>query len=301
MASTPPETPPEKTRHSRLNVRLYTFVSKVITPAVLLLGLIFLAVTHFSGVLANTQSIDNLYHGEQSYSMGPMSYTFEENAGTDRPNIYFNGTSLLSYVDWSSTISVDGHVSTLWDNYHGYDYDRQNTNDTEFFSTTSGYGWQLVEVVKLTSDRSVTVQYSFVSKPETVAEPHHVVVTIEHYHPSMYQPNVTGDVFTAGVLRHEMTSVTSGDTPTPFGTIQVTVSGPAVAATGAIYLDTARANQNATGAYPVLTDTFATTYVIDNPDVNRLVPLGTETIDFTPGSAAGTPESAPIQVVTPTP
>jgi hypothetical protein len=301
MASTPPEIAPGKTRHSRLNVRLYTFVSKVITPAVLLLGLIFLAITHFSGVLANTQSIDNLYHGEQSYSMGPMSYTFEETAGTDRPNIYFNGTSLLSYVDWSSTISIDGHVSTLWDNYHGYDYDRQNTNDTEFFSTTSGYGWQVVEVVKLTSNRSVTVQYSFVSKPETVAEPHHVVLTIEHVHQSMYQPNITGDVFTAGVLTHEMTSVTSGNTPAPFGTIQMSVSGPAVTTTGAIYLDTARANQNATGAYPVLTDTFATTYVIDNPDVDRLVPLGTETINFTPGAPSGTPVSGPVQLVTPTP
>lgn len=301
MASTPPETTPGKARHSRLNVRLYTFVSKVITPAVLLLGLIFLAITHFSGVLTNTTSIDNLYKGQQSYSIGPMSYTFQENAGTDRPNVYFNGTALLSYVDWSSTMSIDGHDTTLWDNFHGYDYDRQNTNDTEFFSTTSGYGWQLVEVVKLISNRSLTVQYSFVSKPETVAEPHHVVLTIEHFHPSLYQPTITGDVFRAGVLTHEMTSVTSGNTPTPFGTIQVSVSGPAVPATGAIYLDTARANQNATGAYPVLTDTFATTYVIDSPDVDRLVPLGTETIDFTPGVPSGTPVSAPIQLVTPTP
>ena len=32
----------------------------------------------------------------------------------------------------------------------------------------------------------------------------------------------------------------------------------------------------------MLTDTFATTYVIDDPDVNRLVPLGTETVDFHP-------------------
>src|SRR5215469_3712082 len=203
MASTPPETTPGKTRRSRLNVRLYTFVSKVITPAVLLLGLIFLAVTHFSGVLANTQSVDNLYHGEQSYSMGPMSYTFQMLAGTDRPNAYFNGTSLLSFVDWSSTISIDGHVSTLWDNFHGYDYDRQNPSDTEFFSTTSGYGFQVVEVVKLTSNHSVTVQYSFVSKPETIAEPHHVALSIEHYHSSMYQPSITGDVFTAGVLSHQ--------------------------------------------------------------------------------------------------
>lgn len=301
MASTPPDATPGKTRGSRLNVRLYTFVSKVITPAVLLLGLIFLAVTHFSGVLANTQSVDNLYHGEQSYSMGPMSYTFQMLAGTDRPNVSYAGTSLLSLVDWSSTISIDGHVSTLWDNYHGYDYDRQNTNDTEFFSTTSGNGWQVVEVVKLTSTHSVTVAYSFVSKPEGLAEPHHVVLTIEHFHQSMYQPTITGDVYTAGVLTHEMTSVTSGDTPTSLGTIQVSVEGPAVPATGAIYLDTVRGNQTATGTYAVLTDTFATTYVIDEPDVDRLVPLGTETIDFTPGTPPGTPVSSPIQLITPTP
>src|SRR5215469_4301625 len=111
MASTPPETSPGNTRHSRLNVRLYTFVSKVITPAVLLLGLIFLAITHFNGVLANTTSIENLYQGQYAYSVGPMSYTFVVTDGTSRPNIYFNGINLLTYVDWSSTMSIDGHES----------------------------------------------------------------------------------------------------------------------------------------------------------------------------------------------
>ncbi|PWT77449.1 MAG: hypothetical protein C5B60_02680, partial [Chloroflexi bacterium] len=100
---------------------------------------------------------------------------------------------------------------------------------------------------------------------------------------------------------HQMTSVTSGDTPVPLGTIRVSASGPAVPASGAIYLDTSRADQNATGAYPLLTDTFATTYVVDNPDVDRLVPLGTETINFTPGTPPGTPVSAPIPLITPTP
>ena len=97
-----------------------------------------------------------------------------------------------------------------------------------------------------------------------------------------------------------MSSVTSGDTPTPLGTLTVSVSGPAVPA-GSIVLDTLRANQNATGVTPVLTDTFATTYVIQNPDVNRLTPLGTETINFTPSALAGTPVSAPVPVTTPTP
>jgi hypothetical protein len=295
--STGPSRPPRR----RSNIRLYTFVSKVITPAVLLLGLLVLAVFHFNGVLANTQSIDNIYHGEQAYSDGPMSYTFQELAGTDRPDINYRGFSILTFVDWSSTISIDGHVTNLWDNFHGYDYDRKNTSDTQFFSTTTGTGWQLIEVVKLTSNHSVTVSYSLVARAETIAEPHHVIVTIEHVHQSLYQPTITGNVFTAGVLSHEMASVTSGDTPTPLGTLTDSVSGTWVPA-GSIVLDsTARANQNATGATPLLTDSFATTYVIQNPDVNRMTPLGTETISFTPSASPGTPVSGPMPVLTPTP
>src|SRR5215469_17725122 len=214
--TTTPSTPvAERSKRNRPNVRLYTFVSKVITPAVLLLGLLVLAIFHFNGVLANTQSIDNIYHGEQAYSNGPMAYTFQELAGTDRPDVDYNGISLLTYVDWSSTMSIDGHVSNLWDNFHGYDYDRNNPNDTEFFSTTTGTGWQLIEVVKLTSNHSMTVSYSLVARTESLAEPHHVIVTIEHVHQSMYQPTVQNNVFTAGVLSHQMDSVTSGDTPTP--------------------------------------------------------------------------------------
>ena len=288
-------------KRRRLSVGLYTFVSKVITPAVLLLGLIFLAVVHFNGVLATTTSVADLYQGVKAYSDGPMSYSFQEFAGTDRPDITYNGIDLLTYVDWSSTMSIDGHVSNLWDNFHGYDYDRQNINDTEFFSTTSGYGWQLQEVVKLTSDHSVQVMYYFTAKPETLAEPHHVILTIEHTHQSLYNPVITGDALTAGVLSHEMVSVTSGDTPTPLGTLTVTQSGPAVPSSGAIALDTLRANQDATGTLPEVTDTFTTTYVIDNPDVNRITPLGSETIKFTPATPPGTPISAPLPVLTPTP
>jgi hypothetical protein len=298
--TTPSAPVAERSQRVRANVRLYTFVSKVITPAVLLLGLLVLAVYHFSGVLANTQSIANIYQGEQAYSNGPMAYTFQELAGTDRPDVNYNGINLLTYVDWSSTMSIDGHVSNLWDNFHGYDYDRNNPNDTVFSSTTSGTGWQLIEVVKLTSNHSMTVSYSFVARTETLAEPHHVIVTIEHVHQSMYQPTVGGNVFTAGVLSHEMDSVTSGDTPAPLGTITVSVQGPAVPA-HSIVLDTARANQDSTGANPVLTDSFQTNYVIQDPDVNRMTPLGTETISFTPTDSGGTPVSAPLPVITPTP
>src|SRR5271166_1292865 len=211
-------------KRRRLNVGLYTFVSKVITPAVLLLGLIFLAIVHFNGVLANTTSVADLYQGVKAYSDGPMSYTFQEFAGTDRPDITYDGIDVLTYVDWSSTMSIDGHVTNLWDNFHGYDYNRQDPNSTEFFATTSGTGWQLSEVVRLTSNHSATVSYGFVARTETLAEPHHVILTIEHVHQSLYQPTINGNVFTAGVLTHEMASVTSGNTPEPLGTLTVSVS-----------------------------------------------------------------------------
>ncbi len=95
-----------------------------------------------------------------------------------------------------------------------------------------------------------------------------------------------------------MSSVTSGNTPTPVGTMTLSVSGPAVPQ-NAIALTYLHGNLNATGVYPTLTDAFTTTYVIDNPDVNRLTPLGTETITFTPGAPASTPVSGPVPVPTP--
>ena len=263
-------------------MRLYTFVSKVITPAVLLLGLLVLAVFHFSGVLANTQSIDNIYHGVQAYSNGPMAYTFQELAGTDRPDVNYNGISLLTYVDWSSTMSIDGHVSNLWDNFHGYDYDRQNPNDTEFFSTTSGTGWQLIEVVKLTSNHSVTVSYSFVARTETLAEPHHVI----RDHRARAPVHVPADHQRE---RHSR----RGFFPMRWTASPAVIRRRRSARSRCRYRDPRyrraplywiRSAPIRTRPAPIRSSPihFATTYVIQDPDVNRMTPLGTETINFTP-------------------
>ncbi len=201
--TTPGTTPGRKKEKTpRLNARLYTFVSKVITPAVLLLGLLFLALFHFRGVLASTQATDNIYKDQQAYSLWAMSYKFQQLAGIDRPNISYNGVSLISFVDWSSTISIDGNAVNLWDNYHGYDYNRQSTNATQVFATTSGSGWQVAEVVTLTDSHTVTIQYYFTAMPVGIAEPHHVELTIQHYHQTWLNPTVQNNTFTAGVLTH---------------------------------------------------------------------------------------------------
>ncbi len=58
----------------KLNARTHTLVSRVITPVVLLLGLLVLLVAHFNGVLAITKSQDDLYHGQKAFSVGRMQY-----------------------------------------------------------------------------------------------------------------------------------------------------------------------------------------------------------------------------------
>ncbi len=278
----------------KLNARTHKLVSLVITPVVLLLGLLVLLVAHFNGVLAITKSQDDLYHGQKAFSVGRMQYAYSQTSGTNRPNISFAGVNVMTYIDWNSTISIDGQVSNLWDNFHGYDYDHTlNTTNRQFISTTSGTGWQLVQVVNLVNDHTITVHYDFVARTQDVAEPHHVVVTIEHDHASWYPASVQNNVFTAGLLpgRYQG-SITSDHQPRPIGTVTLNVAGPAVP-NNAISLLDAHGNVTLNGGDQQLLTAFTTTYIIDNPQVNRLTPLGTETLTYTTEVAQGTAIPAP--------
>lgn len=279
---------------NRLNVRIYRLVTKFITPVALLVGLLLLAVFHFRGVLATTRAQDDLFRGQKAYSLGPLGFDFVENAGTNRPVIAYNGTDVLAYVDWNSSIAVDGHVSNLWDNFHGYDFDRANADARQFFATTSGDGWQVVEVVTLVDEHTVTVHYAFVARPVGAAEPHQVTLSIAHLHRTLYQPTIQGNTLTAEVLPAYFQSVSFGHTPSPIGTLRVAVSGPQAPAGKAISLDDPHGTVDTHGAQYALANSFTTTYSIANPQVNRLVPLGTETVTFTTAIAAGTPIPAPV-------
>jgi len=229
--------------------------------------------------------------------LGPLGFDFVENAGTNRPAISYNGTDVLAYVDWNSSIAVDGHVANLWDNFHGYDFDRTNPDARQFFSTTSNDGWQVVEVVTLVDTHTVTVQYAFVARPVGAAEPHQVTLSISHLHRTLYQPTIQGNTLTAEVLPAYFQSVSFGHTPSPIGTLRVAVSGPRAPVGKAISLDDLHGTVDAHGAQYGLANSFTTTYSITNPQVNRLVPLGTETVTFTTAIAAGTP--IPALVATP--
>lgn len=278
-----------------LNAHLYHLVRKFITPVVLLVGLLILVVFHFRGVLAVTTSQNNLYHGITAYTAGSFQVTFQNNAGTDRPSVSYSNVSLLTYVDWNSTISVDGSVQSLWDNFHGY-----STDDTkrQIFATTTGYGWQVVEVVTLVDSHTVSVAYSFMATHQGNAEPHHVILNIVHFHKTWYQPSVQGNTFTAEVLPRYLSGIDdTTSVPHAIGTLTLTLSGPAVPATNAMSIDDLRGYPISGTTERFLASSLTTTYMVDNPQVDRLIPLGVETITFTSSVAPGTP--IPAQVPTP--
>lgn len=276
----------------RLNAQLYTFVKKFITPVGLLAGLLILAIFHFRGVLAVTTAQNNLYHGVTAYSAGAYGVSFQNNAGADRPAILYGNVNLLSYADWNSTISVDGQVQNLWDNFHGY-----NSDDTkrEIFATTSGYGWQVIEVVTLVNSHTVTVQYNFMAAHQGTAEPHHVVLSITHLHKTWYQPAVHGDTFTAEVLPGYLSAIDSTSSiPHAIGTVTLAVNGPDVPATHAISIDDLQGYAVSGTTERFLASSMTTTYTVDNPQVDRLITLGTETVTFSTDLAVGTPIPAPV-------
>ena len=273
---------------NKLNVRLNRFVRLVITPVVLLAGLLMLVLLHFRGVLNITTANENLYKGITAYSSGPLEMSFQHNAGTDRPAILYGNVSLLSYVDWNSTITVDGQVQNLWDNFHGYD---QDDKKHQVFATTSGYGWQLVEIISLANSHTVTVQYDFMAQHQGDAEPHNVVLSIVHLHKSWYQPQVNGNTFTAQELPGYVSSISGTTKPHAIGTLTMTVAGDHVASSP-ISIDDQHGFAQPNGTILSLATSMTTRYTINNPQVDRLTPLGTETITFTNTEAPGTPVPA---------
>lgn len=269
----------------KLNVRLNRFLKMVITPVVLLAGLLLLVLVHFRGVLKITTADNNLYKGITAYSSGPLEMSFQHNAGTDRPAVLYGNVSLLSYVDWNSTITVDGQVQNLWDNFHGYD---QEDTKHQVFATTSGYGWQLVEVITLVNPHTVTVEYDFMALHQGNAEPHHVVLNIVHLHKSWYQPQVNGNTFTTQELPGYLSNISGTTRPHSIGTLTVTMSGQHISPTP-ISIDDEHGYAQPGGTVLSLATSMTTSYTIDNPQVDRLTPLGVETVTFANSEAAGTP------------
>jgi hypothetical protein len=275
--------------HVPANIRLNRFTTRAITPVVLLGGLLLLAVFHFNGVLKITQAQDNLFHGVTAMSDGPLQVTFQRDAGTARPQLQWNGYELITYADWSSTVAIDGVVAELWNNPHGYTYDEARHR---LFATTSGDSWQLIEVITLVDSQHVTVAYSFVARHEALAAPHTVTLAIQHFHTFWYRPQLAGTIFRAQVL--PTAGADANQPAVPIGTLTLQAAGPALAPGGA-QLGNVRSVAGPDGQQQDFASQLTTTYQLTDPLVDKLTPLGTETLTFAPSEAgAGTPVAAPV-------
>ena len=307
-----------QTKTKRRTAQLYRAIAKAVTPAVLIAGLLVLAVYHFHGVLQITQASDDLYRGIYAFSQGKLEVDFQRDAGLDRPDILYDRFELMSFSDWDTVISVDGHTLELWNGYHGYSVD---TEKRQIFASTTGYGWQLTEVITLVDDHTVTVTYQLTARSVLTSTPHQVVLQVVHQHAGYldnnahqssvfwFYPKVQGNTFTGEEVPLEAqdptTPVFPGQTYTasPFGTTTLQVSGPAVSSK-AIALRNYGSAIVAGGQTEDWAGALVTQYAISNPPIDTLTTLGTETISFSPlGQNAGTPVTFPLPqpAVAPTP
>lgn len=270
-------------RPLRITPRLRSFITAVITPFVLVAGLLTLALYHYKGALLSAQAQNTaLGGGAIAYSNGPMSLRFERDSGGDRPTLTYANTPLVSYQDWSSTVSVDGVTQELWNNNHGYDVDSAHQT---VYSTTSGPYWQLIAITSLVNDHTVTVSYSFVARPTADhAIPHTVEVDIAHGGAVWYGPSAATGRFTGQIIAASAADLANGAQPKPLGALSVAVSGAAQPVGVVIEHPAGAASPAGLGTWATA---FTTVYHLTDPAPNMIVPLGVETITYHPGASSG--------------
>lgn len=283
-------------RHRSFTPGLRSFLTMVMTPAVLVLGVLFLIYFNFSAVLKASQVNDDQFQGLVSFSQGNFAYRFQETAGIDRPALRFNGINMLSYAEWSSTVSVAGNVQELWNNAHGYDVD---SNKRQVYSTISGDGWQLTKIISLVNDHTVTVAFQFVARPVSLPGPASYVFDIAHVVTSpeeWYNIQTNRTTFTASVLQADGMPTPTSSSFMNYGTLSLSATGPALH-TPAIQLENSTTYAASKGSL-TLGQAFYTEYHVTKPTPFEMIPLGTETLTFKP---AQTPSDAPSQDVVPLP
>ncbi len=268
---------------SHVTPSLRVFISKVITPVVLLAGLLILVYYNFTGVLKTTQDQEDHFHGVITFNQGPFSYQFKQNGGGDRPTFQYNGHRLLSISEWNSSMTVDGVRSNLWDTNHGYSYDEKKQ---QVFSTTSGDGWQLIQILTLVNDHTATDELRFVARPTRSPGPAHYVIDLAHTNQIFSNPQVKDNTFTAGTLEGDPESVFKQQDPRPNATITLNVKADA-----AKEVLVKQSNSYLTGPYSApWTNAVETEYTIDNPTPLQIISLGTETLTLQANPPApGTP------------
>ncbi len=272
-------------------------VRKLVVPLILLVGLITLAVFHFNTVLKTAQASDAAANGAMSCARGGLQLVFRRDDGTDRPGILYNGAPVLSYADWSSTISVNGASEELWNHFHGYSYD---TAHCTIYSTTTGTGWQLVAVISLVDDHTVQVAYHFAARPSSGPTIDQMELRVLHAAPLWLAPTVKDNTLTGSILPATVHKIDRRSPPAAIATLKLNESGNDVP-NNAIELGGYHTLVDETGVNLSWASSAVTAYRLTSPDADHLIELGVERITVQPSDAAASGTPAGALVAPPTP
>lgn len=265
-------------------MRLKQFVTATITPAVLIVGLLVVALLHFRTTLTLAEQRDQLFRGSVFYSAGPLQMEFQRDSGARRPSIQYNQQQVLQYTEWSSSVVVDGTVYALWDENHGYSFDDAHK---QVFSTVNGPGWQVIQTITVRG-ADVQVSYAVVSLfQSSVAPAHEITLAIVHDQSYWLNPSVAGTTFQAGITRQALSKIKTGVRILPSWHLTVRAS-PANGVHAAVQLVGAQsAYDPATGNAQSWASEFTSTYTLLDPQPNSITPIDTETITVQNPAGAG--------------
>ncbi len=285
---------PSRAPKPRVSQLARRYIQRSFVPLILLAGLIVLVTVHFTSEMRTAQAQLNAARDLVTCAKGKLQTTFRRADGTGRPAIAYGGVPVLSYADWSSSITVNGVAQELWNNYHGYSV---ADGGCTVYSTTTGAGWQVIEIAQQVDDHTVQVSYSFTAlSAQGSPPPQNVELDIVHANPVWYQPTVSSDTLTAQILPQGA----KADQPAqPVGALSFSVSGPHLASQAAIALGAYHATAGP-GTSQAWASSATTHYLLTSPTLDKLTLLGTEVITFSPvDQAGGTPVSAPVAPPTP--
>lgn len=270
-------------RHKNASLRATSIsISKIVTPLVLIIGLLFFATRDFTHVLAVTQRQDDQFQQLFAFHQGPFASTFKHSAGMDRPALLYYHDNLLSYAEWSSTITVDGNQQELWNSSHTYRVDEKNQT---VYNIMRGIDWQLTEKIVVLQHQSIRVDFSFVAQPAPATSETHFVFDIVHTHDFWYNQLINGQTFTGQVMLGDPETLQRTEAkyrPILLGTLSLTVQSQLPQAPR-LLVPTNNAVIGATHSWQ-WTRSLITEYTIDHPTPAQTIPLGSETITFAPNN-----------------
>jgi hypothetical protein len=259
-------------------MRLKQFVTAVVTPAVLMAGVLLVALVHFHNTLSLAEQSDLFARGVMAYNSGQLQVLFQRDAGAQRPLVQYGQQPVLAYTEWSSSVVVDGQVYSLWDQQHGYSFDDTRKR---IFSAISGQGWQVVQVVTV-GPGTIAVAYSFDYVGPPAVPPHEVGLILVHEQRSWLDPTIVGATFRAGVTSQPIDDTSASVAIRPQWKLAVTAA-PAGGVQATLHVDSLRSTYDPlTSASVTWASQFTTTYTLATPQPNVLTPLATESVTVAP-------------------